>query len=93
MVRGINKQIIEISCTNNEHFEKVLLIVKPDSTLLTNSELCHGADEILAQLDSFQYAEASADTKTFKKKRLCINALCVLLGICLCISLAFNFYL
>lgn len=93
MVKGINKQIIEISCTNNEHFEKVLLIVKPDSVLLTNSELCQGADEILAQLDSFQCGEAGYRTKTFTKKRLCINALCVLLGISLCISLAFNFYL
>lgn len=28
MIRGINKQIIEIRCTNNEYFEKILLFVK-----------------------------------------------------------------
>ena len=27
MIKGINKQIIEIKCTNNEYFDKVLLFV------------------------------------------------------------------
>lgn len=28
MIKGINKQIIEIKCTNNEYFDKILLFVK-----------------------------------------------------------------
>lgn len=51
MVKGINKQIIEIRCTNNEHFEKILLIVRPGSELFTNSELCGSAEAILRGLD------------------------------------------
>lgn len=39
MVRGINKQIIEIKCTNNECFEKILLFVKSDNSNLTNDVL------------------------------------------------------
>ena len=34
MLRGINKQIIEVKCTNNEYFEKILLFVKPKSLIL-----------------------------------------------------------
>lgn len=47
MVKGINKQIIEILCRNNEHFEKILLIAKPSSALLTNTELSKKASELL----------------------------------------------
>lgn len=31
MLRGINKQIIEIKCPNNECFEKILLFVKAEN--------------------------------------------------------------
>lgn len=30
MIRGINKQIIEIKCTNDEYFEKALLFVRAE---------------------------------------------------------------
>ncbi|MBR1863634.1 MAG: hypothetical protein IJ806_06075 [Ruminococcus sp.] len=29
MIKGINKQIIEIKCTDSEYFEKALLFVEP----------------------------------------------------------------
>ncbi len=31
MLKGINKQIIEIKCPNSEHFEKILLFIKSDN--------------------------------------------------------------
>ncbi|MGN1134374.1 MAG: hypothetical protein ACI4RN_07965 [Oscillospiraceae bacterium] len=31
MLKGINKQIIEIKCPNNECFDKILLFVKPEN--------------------------------------------------------------
>ncbi len=30
MIKGINKQIIEIRCTNNEYFDRALLFVSDD---------------------------------------------------------------
>lgn len=30
MIKGINKQIIEIKCTDDEYFDKVLLFVRAD---------------------------------------------------------------
>lgn len=35
MLRGINKQIIEIKCPDNECFEKILFFVKADKTDLS----------------------------------------------------------
>ena len=31
MLKGINKQIIEIKCPESEHFEKILLFVKSEN--------------------------------------------------------------
>ena len=40
MLRGINKQIIEVKCTNNEYFEKILLFVKAEKSD-SPSEILH----------------------------------------------------
>ena len=37
MLKGINKQIIEIKCTNDEFFEKALLFVRADKSDLPQS--------------------------------------------------------
>ena len=39
MLKGINKQIIEIKCTNSEHFEKILLFIKNDNGYVPVSHL------------------------------------------------------
>lgn len=39
MLRGINKQIIEIKCPNNECFEKILLFVKSENGNFTTDIL------------------------------------------------------
>lgn len=43
MLRGINKQIIEIKCPNNECFEKILLFVKSEKTDLSGEVLQRSA--------------------------------------------------
>lgn len=50
MVRGIHKQIIEIKCTNSEHFEKLLLIVRPDRNIPANRILAEEAAALIGQL-------------------------------------------
>ncbi|MCD7742537.1 MAG: hypothetical protein LUI06_10070 [Ruminococcus sp.] len=44
MIKGINKQIIEIKCTNDEYFEKVLLFVRADKADLPRGVLNKGAE-------------------------------------------------
>lgn len=47
MIKGVNKQIIEVNCTQNETFDKVILFVNPDSR--------HTAEELHAL--AREYAE------------------------------------
>ena len=50
MLKGINKQIIEIKCTNNEHFEKALLFVRSSSSDAPYEELLRCAEDITCSL-------------------------------------------
>lgn len=50
MIKGINKQIIEIRCTNDEYFDKVLLFVRADKAGLPQSMLQKGADNFCGRL-------------------------------------------
>ena len=47
MLRGVNKQIIEINDIGSEYFEKALLFVKADSKI-TNSKLEKEAQRIMS---------------------------------------------
>lgn len=37
MVRGVNRNIIEVNCTENKYFDKVLLFVDPNCSLSAES--------------------------------------------------------
>ena len=39
MIKGVNKQIIEIKCPNDEHFEKILLFVNAEKCCTSDREL------------------------------------------------------
>ncbi len=50
MLKGINKQIIEIRCNNNEHFEKALLFVRSSSCDIPRDELMRSAEDFTCGL-------------------------------------------
>lgn len=50
MLKGINKQIIEIKCTNDEFFEKALLFVRGDKADLPRDILAEHSAALFAEL-------------------------------------------
>ena len=48
LIKGVNKQIIEISDTGNHSFERAILFVRPDSRRLEPEELNRNALEYLS---------------------------------------------
>lgn len=50
MMKGVNKQIVEINHTDNDYFEKAILYVKPDKINFTKQELSHEAEQYLNSL-------------------------------------------
>ena len=39
MIKGVNKRVVEIMCTDNEFFEKAVLYVKSDKPEVSSSRL------------------------------------------------------
>ena len=50
MIKGVNKQIIEIKCTNSEYFERALLFVNSNCELFSETEPKVVAGEYLQKL-------------------------------------------
>jgi len=50
VIKGVNKQIIEISDTGNDSFERAILFVRPDSRGLGSEELERRARDYLSQV-------------------------------------------
>ena len=69
MLKGVNKQIIEINDTGNDCFEKVLFFVKPDYYSMSHSKLKSNAksyiDSLLPKTTGVGFLR-----KQQKKKRL-----------------------
>ncbi len=65
LVKGVNKKVIEINNTGNEIFEKVVLYIKPQYSLLSNKELKREAKVILRNysIDEFDYKREEAGSK------------------------------
>ncbi len=51
MIKGINKQVIEINNTGNPYYEKAWLIVKPEYAYLHHSVLEREAQKLLKDTD------------------------------------------
>ena len=49
MLKGINKQIIEIRCTDDEFFEKALLFVRADKADLPQAIFTEHSEEIFGK--------------------------------------------
>ena len=62
-LKGINKQIIEIRCTNNEYFDKVLLFVKGNANCVRNNILKYEGKKLADSITGSALYENSSKWK------------------------------
>ncbi len=58
MIKGINKQIVEIKCPRNEQYEKILLFTKQNSDINRVSEIDEDMLEMYSSIMSQSRQEA-----------------------------------
>ena len=51
MIKGVNRQVLEIHDTGNQYFEKALLFVKPEYSTLSESRLRDAAQKAFGICD------------------------------------------
>ncbi len=52
MIKGVNKQIIEINETENKIFEKAVLYVRPEYAELSDTKLYNSANEFIEEISN-----------------------------------------
>ena len=69
MIRGVNKQIIEVSETNSRYFERALLFVRPEFIAADHDRLCAEAKRYISAMGQPPSIVGRRQRKQFKKKR------------------------
>ena len=69
MVKGVNRQIIEINNTGDRYFEKVLLFVAPGRSGVSERELHKRAEEYVLGLSEKKLPEQSLRKRCDKKQK------------------------
>lgn len=87
LVKGVNKKVIEINDTGNEVFEKVVLYIKPQYSVLSNKDLKREAKVILKNysMEEFDYEGEGRGSKRLLFALFCavivavtVTALCLI---------------
>ncbi len=68
MLRGVNKQIIEINSTDNCYFEKAILFVRPEFAEASEIKLRDKANEFLKDIESEKQLITNFQLKKQKRK-------------------------
>ncbi len=79
MLKGVNKSVIEINCTDHGYFERVILFVKPEQSCMSDKRLRGEAEKYIDLISGdlkLQGLDKSISKKahTLKKNRLRILA-------------------
>ena len=85
MVKGVNKQIIEISDIDNLSFERAILFVRPESQRLDSESLHEHASGFLAS--------ASLRAGFYHRRKIGQGLVCMLIGAALGFSAAVMVFL
>lgn len=59
MIKGINKQILEVTNTESPYFEKIIFFVKPESQQISESKLKDEAEKISNKLQRIPKSKRS----------------------------------
>ena len=80
LIKGVNKQIIEIKCTNNEYFDRALLFVNARSNMYSGGALEDFAREYAEELtDELSAEKKDSRTGADKTLRILLAVLIVVL--------------
>lgn len=74
MIKGINKQILEVTNTESPYFEKIIFFVRPSSQNMNEQKLKNEAEKISTQIKKPPKAK-----KTFRQ--IAMNGIYMLLGL------------
>ncbi len=82
MIKGINKQILEVTNTESPYFEKIIFFVRPESQQIGEGKLKDEAEKISTKIQRMPKSKASP-------KQILRTICCCVLGVCAGIALSY----
>ena len=79
MIKGVNRQMIEVNATHNVYFERALLVVRPNCEHLGGKRLQTEADRYISKLGG--YSGLGRNRRRHRLVRLCWAAAGTALGL------------
>lgn len=79
MIKGVNKQIIEINDPESKYFEKAVLYIRPEYADVPRGKICHSAKELINEMSevdlwSMDLAEAKREgNQNSNRRRLMLS--------------------
>ena len=85
MIKGINRQMIEVTDTGNPYFERAFLVVRPDCTDQQDGRLHEEAQKFLTFSDAYTGLRLSKRTRRLRRIALglCSGGAGIVVGILL----------
>lgn len=77
MLKGVNRQVVEVSHPESAYFEKVLFFVKPEASRISESRLKDKADAMIKEAANPPAEKASSAAKSRMKQFLKLTAAAV----------------
>ena len=59
MIKGVNRQVVEVSDTGSEYFERILFIVKPEYATVSEGKVRERVEQIAQATGAPQIGRAS----------------------------------
>lgn len=75
MIKGINRQVVEVSDTGSEYFEKIMFFVKPEYVSLSESKIKEYAGRIAATSSAPPKATKKVKNRYFEIMKITASAL------------------
>lgn len=88
MIRGVNRQIIEINETGNKYFERALLFVSSDGANKSTAKLAAEANQLISSLG--RPPEARSSRKKMRLSRRALVCAVIVLSVTVVALVVFN---
>lgn len=84
MIKGVNKQILEVTNTENPYFERIIFFVKPE---------CRNEDSKLLEREARTLSRSAKKPPKTRRTRKEITELCIRCTLCVLAGVAVSFLL
>lgn len=76
MIKGINKQVVEVSETGSDYFERIMFFVKPEYASVSEGKIRERAGIIAKGITAAPPTKLSSGSRALEAAKIILSAMC-----------------